>query len=162
MKISYLVLISLLTLTINNDCAASSKVYSLAEVSYNNSIAYDKKQNLPITGRVTEHSDTGILLSETSYKNGKKDGVALGYFDSGALLIERHFKAGVIVDKVKMYYESGGGLAKEQTFANGKMNGLEIRYYPTGKIRQETMYKNGKPVSGYNYSEQGEKTVLLK
>ena len=159
MNVSRLVLTSLLTLVISCGCTASSKVYSLEEVSYNNSIAYDKEHNLPVTGMVTEHSDTGVLLSETSYKNGKKDGVAKGYFDSGALLIERHFKAGVIVDKVKMYYESGV-LAKEQTFKDGKMNGLETRYYQSGKIKRETMYKNGKPTSGFKYSEQGEKTAL--
>jgi len=152
-------LIFLLNITLVCACAASDKVYPIEDVSYNNSIAYDKKLNTPINGVVTEYSDSGILLSETSYKEGKKDGVAKGYFDSGALLIERHFKEGGIVGVVKVYYESGG-LAKEQTFKDGKMNGLETKYYKSGKMQRETVYKNGKPVSGYTYNEQGEKKAV--
>ena len=158
-KTFYILLISFFNIILISGCAASNKVYPIDAVTYNNSIAYDKKLNIPITGTVTEYSDGGILLSETSYKEGKKDGVARAYFDSGALLMERHFKNGAIAGTVKVYYESGG-LAKEQTFKDGKMNGLETRYYKSGKVQRETVYEDGKPVSGYSYNEQGEKKAL--
>jgi antitoxin component YwqK of YwqJK toxin-antitoxin module len=157
--VTYFLLISFFNIILINTCVAGDKIYPLEKVSYNNSIAYDKELNTPITGIVREYSDSGVLLSETSYKEGKKDGVAKGYFDSGALLIERHFRNGGIVGVVKMYHENGV-LAKEQTFKDGKMNGLETKYYKSGKLQQETVYKDGKPVSGYSYNEQGEKKAL--
>ncbi len=138
--------ISIALLSFACSCAASERVFSLEDVTFNNSIAYDKKQNQPITGVIIEHSDTGVLLSEISYKKGIKNGVAKAYFDSGALLMERHFAHGAIVGVVKVYYESGG-LLKEQSFQNGKMNGLQITYDKSGKIRKKTVYKEGKPVS---------------
>ena len=160
MKTIYAVFVlSLLSAMLIGGCAADNTIYSLEDITYNNSIAYDKKLNHPVTGLVREYSDTGVLLSETSYKDGKKDGVARAYFESGPLLMERHFKNGVISGNVKVYYASGS-LAKEQTFENGKMNGLETRYYRSGKVQRETLYNDGKPVSGFSYTEQGEKTAL--
>jgi antitoxin component YwqK of YwqJK toxin-antitoxin module len=138
--------IAIVLLSFACSCAAGERVFSLKDVTFNNSIAYDKQQNLPITGVVTEHSDSGVLLSEISYSEGIKNGVAKAYFDSGALLMERHFEHGAIVGVVKVYYESGG-LLKEQSFQNGKMNGLQITYDKSGKIRNKTVYKEGKPVS---------------
>ncbi len=126
-------------------CAATDKVYTSDDVSFNNSIAYDRKTKVPITGVIKEFSDSGIVLSENSYKNGKKDGVAKGYFDSGTLMIERHFKKGEVVGVVKVYYESGG-LAREQPFKDGKLNGVVKEYSESGALQRETLYKEGKVV----------------
>jgi len=144
LKRAFCICIALLSFACS--CAAGERVFSLEDVTFNNSIAYDKKHNQPISGVITEHSDSGVLLSKISYRAGIKDGMAKAYFESGALLMERHFTDGAIVGVVRIYYESGG-LLKEQHFADGKMNGLQIRYAKSGKIQQETMYKDGKPVS---------------
>lgn len=144
-KIFYLTIISILFFTVTSVYAANNKVYTIEEVSFNNSTAYDKTLKTPINGVITEYSDSGSLMSETSYKDGKKDGAANGYFDSGSLMIERSFKDGKLVGVVRLYYESGG-LKREQPFKDGKINGVVKEYSESGSLVKETSYKDGQAV----------------
>ena len=63
-------LIAFFNISLISGCASSDRFYPINEVTYTNSIAYERKNNTPITGVVTEYSGSEVLLSETSYKDG--------------------------------------------------------------------------------------------
>jgi len=138
-------LISIINFSIVSACSAGDKVYTSEDITFNNSIAYDRVLNTPINGVVKEFSESGTILSENSYRDGKKDGVAKGYFDSGVLMVERHFKVGEVVGVVKVYYESGG-LAREQPFKDGKLNGEVKEYLESGALKKVILFKDGKVI----------------
>ena len=140
-------LVSILYFGAASSSTAADKVYANEDITFNNSIAYDRVLNTPINGVVKEYSESGVMLSANSYKAGKKNGVAKGYFDSGILMVERHFKDGEVVGVVKVYYESGG-LAREQPFKEGKLNGEVKEYSESGALEKTTLYKDGKVIPG--------------
>ena len=91
------------------------------------------------------HADSGALMGESEYKAGIRDGrYRLYYFDQGgALKQEGVFKAdkreGVFTD----YYVSGEVSARSP-YVGGLRNGEDVDYYKSGKIRGKRTYKEGK------------------
>jgi antitoxin component YwqK of YwqJK toxin-antitoxin module len=139
-------LVSIINFAVISTCPAADKVYTSEDITFNNSIAYDRSLNTPVNGVVKEYSESGVILSENSYRDGKKNGIAKGYFDSGALMIERYFKDGEVVGVVKVYYESGV-LAREQPFKDGKLNGEVKEYSESGALKQSILFKDGKVIT---------------
>ncbi|WP_422356511.1 toxin-antitoxin system YwqK family antitoxin [Roseivirga pacifica] len=67
-----------------------------------------------------EYSDSGVLLQERPYVNGKLNGTGTRYYEDGTLM-------------------------EEVDFTNSEFNGHYKYFYPNGKIWIETIYKNGNP-----------------
>lgn len=90
-----------------------------------------------------EYYLNGILKNETSYKNGKKDGLKKVYYKTGQLKLEQLFKNGKARGIKKTYYKSGE-LEYLVPFINGIENGIVKVYYKTGELKQETSIVEGK------------------
>jgi antitoxin component YwqK of YwqJK toxin-antitoxin module len=81
---------------------------------------------------ILNYSETGIIESKYSYKNGKIDGR-------------------------KIPYDSLGKISQEDNYLDGELNGKEIMYYPDGKIRTYTNCRNDSAIGfEYDFDEKGD------
>ena len=86
--------------------------------------------------------ESGALMYEIPYVNGKEHGIRKGYYRSGVLLSETPYVNGKAHGIEKSYYESGA-LFSETPWINGKEHGISKDYYKSGKIESKFYYKNG-------------------
>ena len=94
-------------------------------------------------GPSKEYNRFGTLVSEKQYKDGLKNGIAKYYYDNGSLREEISYRQGKRNGAHK-YYNKNGKLEQLTNFANGKKNATSVYYYPNGKKKKTAVYKNGK------------------
>jgi antitoxin component YwqK of YwqJK toxin-antitoxin module len=95
-----------------------------------------------------EFWENGDLRSEVSYKNNKKQGLEIVWFDDPDCVdFEAYYKDGLL-DGPCIYYTKKCKKDLFQTFKNGSKEGLELEYYPNGHIKAEGNYKKGN-LDGY-------------
>ena len=97
--------------------------------------------------------DSGVLMWEIPYINGKEHGVCKWYHESGALMREIPRINGNVHGVVKSYYKSGA-LRWEIPCINEKEHGVGKWYYENGKLAGTATYKNGK-LAGYKKCSDG-------
>lgn len=90
-----------------------------------------------------EFWSNGDLKSEVTYKNNKKQGLEIAWFDEpDCVEHESYFKDGVL-DGPSIYYSRRCKKDFFETFKNGVKEGLELSYYPNGNIKAEGYFKKG-------------------
>lgn len=95
-----------------------------------------------------EFWSNGDLKSEVFYKNNKKQGLEINWFDEpDCVELEAYYKDGML-DGPSIYYTKKCKKNVFQTFKNGLKEGLELEYYPNGHIKAEGKYKKGN-LDGY-------------
>lgn len=95
-----------------------------------------------------EFWSNGDLKSEVFYKNNKKQGLEINWFDEpDCVELEAYYKDGML-DGPSIYYTKKCKKDLFQTFKNGVKEGLELEYYPNGHIKAEGKYKKGN-LDGY-------------
>jgi hypothetical protein len=113
-----------------------------------------------------------VLADETMFKNGKANGVSKKYYNSGQLQWVANFKDGKKDGPAQSYSESGV-LEWETMFKDGKLDGVARQYCkhpdsvavdkknePGDMLCKEILYESGWAVSGYLYTEDGEKNKM--
>ena len=98
-------------------------------------------------------SDSGVLISEIIYKNGKKNGLCKYYFPNGQLesegIFEKDLKWGVWKE-----YNSNGVLITEVNYSNDLKDGL-YKNYCMGFLELEGQFKEDKQVGIWKTYENG-------
>lgn len=95
-----------------------------------------------------EFWSNGDLKSEVSYKNNKKQGLAINWYDEpDCVEKEAYFKEGML-DGPSISYTKKCKKSIFETFKNGVKEGLELEYYSNGHIKAEGKYKKGN-LDGY-------------
>lgn len=95
-----------------------------------------------------EFWSNGDLKSEVSFKNNKKQGLEISWFDElDCVEHESYYKNGVL-DGPSIYYSKKCKKDFFETFKNGIKEGLEISYYSNGNIKAEGNFKKGS-LDGY-------------
>lgn len=90
----------------------------------------------------------GDLKSEVSYKNNKKQGLEINWFDEpDCVELEAYYKDGLL-DGPSISYTKKCKKDIFQTFKNGLKDGLELEYYPNGHVKAEGKFKKGN-LDGY-------------
>ncbi len=87
----------------------------------------------------TYYYDSGKLHSETTYANGKKDGVEKKYFADGKIQEEAPYKNGLMNGTDKTYYENGK-LSDEVPYINDTVNGACNSYSARGALLSQVPY----------------------
>jgi len=99
--------------------------------------------------------DNGKVKSKVNIKNGKRNGLAKGFYKDGALKYETHFKNDKREGLSKAYFKTGK-IKSEQNFKGGLLNGISKKYHKNGKLKSEFTFKDDFPLSGTAYSKNGE------
>ena len=118
---------------------------------------YNQKQE-PISGIVKKYGNGGALKEIMNFKNGKRHGHFVLYFDDGKIAEEGNFANGVENGVFKAYYPNGQ-VNVEVTYLNGLENGKYSEYAEEGKLVKEINYSNGKR-NGLTAVYEGGKAVL--
>lgn len=85
----------------------------------------------------------GKLKSESVYKNNKKQGLEISWYNSsGCVKLERYFNNGQL-DGPVTYYSRNCKKELIENYKNGVKEGLEIAYYSNGRIKSEGYFKKG-------------------
>jgi antitoxin component YwqK of YwqJK toxin-antitoxin module len=99
-------------------------------------VYFKKRTDVPFTGKTTGDE-------QGSFKNGKKVGSWIGYFDNGQLYSKGTYKDGKLDGPYVRYYKNGQ-LYSKGTYKDGKYDGAWVGYYDYGQLRYKGPYKNGK------------------
>ena len=93
-------------------------------------------------GYDTHYYSTGRKHLKLTYRHGRKDGKAMGWFHNGQAKESGYYKAGEKHAEWQEWNEDGT-LVREITFADGLRHGPYRHYWPDGKIRYEGSYNKG-------------------
>lgn len=93
---------------------------------------------------------TGFMIEEENHRvvyclpiaDGKEEGLAKGWYNSGEKLSERVFINGKIEGIFKQWWPNGR-LRYWLKYKNNIFDGKQIIYYPNGKVREESNYQSG-------------------
>ena len=99
-------------------------------------IFYKKFTDVPFTGKTTG-------LTQGTFKNGKRDGPWVLYYDNGGFLEKGTYKNGGY-DGPWVKYHDNGQLNWKGDFKNGEKEGPWVIYYENGQLRSKGDFKNGK------------------
>lgn len=90
------------------------------------------------------------------WKDGKQNGNFKLYTEEGVLVDNTNFKDGERDGVTEQYYNDNGNLRLKTNFKNGVIEGEYIVYYPNGKILSKATYKKGNPIGEYKeYYDNG-------
>ncbi|MGZ4097315.1 MAG: toxin-antitoxin system YwqK family antitoxin [Bacteroidia bacterium] len=99
----------------------------------------------------------GKLKSEVVFKNNKKQGLEISWYNmNGCVKQETYYNNGQLDGPVTYYYRN---CKKELTenYKNGVKEGLEISYHPNGRIKAEGNFKKGNLDGVYKvYNKNGQ------
>ena len=89
----------------------------------------------------------GILLKETTYKNGIKEGLNKNYYDDGRLKRTIWYENGLREDTAK-YFRRNGRLYRATPYKNDKIHGVQTKYYESRRVWAQLPYKHGNRLPG--------------
>ena len=134
-------------------------------------IWYLKGADTPFTGKVYKLHPNGQKKGEATAKDGKRDGIAMTWYENGQKEFEEYYKDGKLEGPSNAWYENGqkkgelnakdgkieglfvewhenGQKKRETTFKIGKRVGLWLEWYDNGQMKKEINYKDGEEVEG--------------
>ncbi|MGL4721859.1 MAG: toxin-antitoxin system YwqK family antitoxin [Desulfovibrionaceae bacterium] len=110
-------------------------------------------------GLTRQYYGNGAIKEQTYYKNNRKQGTSLFYYESGALWWELPYVDGVVHGIGRVYYEQG--IVKQSShFQNGLLDGLMQIYRDQGQLWLTFTYEEGRVVEGICYLSNGAKRAL--
>jgi hypothetical protein len=100
-------------------------------------VYFKKRTDVPFTGKTTGDE-------QGSFKNGKKVGSWIGYFDNGQLYSKGTYKDGKYDGAWVGYYDYGQ-LRYKGPYKNGKEDGPWVFYYENGNVNEKVTgtFRNG-------------------
>jgi hypothetical protein len=102
---------------------------------------YKKFSQVPFTGNITGKS-------QGSFKNGKKEGAWVDYWNNGQLMYKANYKNGKREGAWVSYWPKGQLISKGN-YKNGQREGVWVGYNKDGTVDKEYTgtFKNGKKIS---------------
>jgi hypothetical protein len=105
---------------------ALGQAVTMDDLVITNGLFYKKFINVPFTGEVTG-------LEQGAFKDGKREGPWVRYFDNGQLAFKGTFKDGKREGPWVFYYDNGQ-LESEGTYKDGKADGPWIAFNEDGTV----------------------------
>jgi antitoxin component YwqK of YwqJK toxin-antitoxin module len=90
----------------------------------------------------------GDLREEVIYKNGKKEGLEIKWFDEPDCVEQESYYKNGQLDGPSVFYSKKCKKDFFENFKAGIKDGLELSYYPSGNVKAEGNYKKGN-LDGY-------------
>ena len=102
-------------------------------------IYYKRFTDVPFTGKTT-----GKI--QGTFRNGKKEGLWVRYYENGQLWYETTYKDGKWNGPWVGYYPDGQ-ISSKGTHKDDKKVGLWVHHYKNGQIEEKGTYKDGVKIS---------------
>lgn len=97
-------------------------------------------------GVAKTYYDTGKLLREEEFVNGKQEGKFTEYYENGRVRALRQYRDGTFHGEMKIFAADGTSIL-QGTYENGRQHGVWIEFNDSGKIKMTTKYNNGEVVA---------------
>ena len=120
-----------------------------------NFIYFIKGSDTLYTGKTYELHRKGHKWIEGNYKDGKKDGLEVWWYDNGQKMSERNYKDGK-QNGLMVGWHDNGQKYTEINFKDGKRDGLSVYWYKNGQIESEQNWKDGEKISAKYWNSKGE------
>lgn len=115
--------------------------------------------NDQLMGQEKEFYNGGIKLRRiTNYKNGKREGIDIGYYEDGKVRDKINYTSG---SGTLTEYNTDGKLEKKTSIKNWERNGPSITYNKDGLIQAVINYKNNKLDGPYILYRNGKPSILF-
>lgn len=101
--------------------------------------------------------NSGVLVDEENYVNGKLEGKKISYYNDGKVLQTQEFKNDQLHGK-KIMYAPNGSVSSEYNFVNGISHGKFVEYDKKGKLKKTGKYDMNKPRGVWKYYTDGKVT----
>ncbi|MCH2021807.1 MAG: hypothetical protein MK207_04945 [Saprospiraceae bacterium] len=138
-----------------NEIVLEMKIDYSPDSSFRMEYQMDKAKGIK-HGSYKEYDDIGLLI-ESTYKDGKIDGIEKHYF-SGTKNLDAEFTyvQGVLNGDFKYYFEDNGKVKQKGSYINDKIEGMLISYYSDGTLKEEVMHVGGLTKGTFKeYNENG-------
>ena len=119
------------------------KEVNFEELEEREGIYYVSGSDTPYTGKSFTLNENGKKASERNFKDGKPDGLVVGWNANGQKSGEGNYKDGKMNGLWMTWYDNGQKQS-EINFKDGKFDGLETVWWNYGKKASERNFKNGK------------------
>jgi antitoxin component YwqK of YwqJK toxin-antitoxin module len=96
-------------------------------------------------GVVIEKFEDGKIKNVISYKDGKRNGRAIGFYKNGRIKVEAHYKNDDPTKLTRFYFEDGG-LMSEVKY-EGKQKVYYKEYHKNGNLKEEIYYLDDEAIS---------------
>lgn len=93
----------------------------------------------PFSGYMIEEQRAHEIVYRLPIIDGKENGPAIGFYDSGEKLLECYFLNGKKEGLYKQWWPNGNYRYRFH-FKNGKYHGAQTVFFPDGKIREESRF----------------------
>ena len=100
------------------------------------------------TGKFKQFHTNGQIYTYWFFKDGKKEGKCIAYYDDGKKCSEINYTEGRREGLVKEWYENGN-MKVEMIYVNDIKEGESTQYYESGEVRKKCTYKNNKLEGDY-------------
>lgn len=141
------VLLSFVLACKNNHKKTITDSSNLIVLNYDTALQHTDKgyyyHEKPLTGYVVQQEKDGRIVYKLPIIDGKENGVALGWYNTGEKLLERKFEDGKVQDTFKQWWPNGN-YRYLFIYKNGLLHGKQIVFFPNGNIRQKSNYQLGK------------------
>lgn len=97
----------------------------------------------PFNGFSMKFHSNGNAEERLGFYNGKREGIAKRWSESGVLRVESFYKQNRLVGSYKSWWENGV-LGQEAYYENGQVNGVAKEWYPSGQLAKERLLVAGK------------------
>ncbi len=118
-----------------------SETNSVSSLENRNGLIYETNSVTPFTGKYITYFNNGLKKSETSYTDGKENGLVTWWYENGQKKLEENYKFGKKTGLRTEWYENGRKLS-EQNYKYDKRDGLMITWNKNGNITGMQLYKN--------------------
>ena len=132
---------TLLTILFISLLSSPSWSVTIGNLVERDGLYYEKFTDIPFTGEVTGRE-------QGSFKNGKKEGAWIGYWEDGQLYYKGNYKNDEREGAWVGYFENGQ-LSFKENYKNGKEEGEYISYWGDGRLLTKGNFKNGKATGAW-------------
>ena len=127
------------------------------DVEEREGIIYLKGSNTTYTGEQFLFYENGQKKAEINFKNGKPDGLFVGWYENGQKMAETNFKDGK-PDGLAVGWHENGKKKMEGSWKNDKEDGLHTQWHENGQKNEENNWKDGKQEGlAVGWHENGQK-----
>lgn len=124
----------------------SERTLDVSKTQNRDGLVYELDSQTPFSGKVVEAWPNGRKKSETTYKDGKRDGLLVVWYESGQKKGEGTNKDGKLQGLATTWYENGQKKV-EGNYRDGKLEGLFTEWHENGEKKSETPYRDGNIVA---------------
>lgn len=114
----------------------------ITDVAMNKGVLFLKANSLPFTGLVNDSWPNEKLKYSCAYRDGKKDGPELAFYEDGAKRLAAQYKMNNREGQVQEWWP-GGQMKSMMTYLNGKPHGEAKGWHKNGKPARAEKYEGG-------------------